>query len=253
MWDRSALAPGFAVLFSAVLLLACTLPGAARRSSDTLKEGWDVDANGLGVLVTGPGATLLAAGGLAFYSVVPTDDPGIEPSIKWFRFYEGPMKSATDVAILCHLDRATHVATIRRLEDLVPRAARYQEWHYPACIEAVAGEYELTVSYYARKTIDAGLSATTTTSESTTNSTTRWVAENGAVYVLGAVVGKPAAAPGSGPTYKLRRRSKELWDTRFKLEVSHWKAAIVKLPPSVQLDLPIQAHREVWRKHESVN
>jgi hypothetical protein len=60
-------------------------------------------------------------------------------------------------------------------------------------------------------------------------------------------------APGSGPTYKLRSRSKELWDTRFKLEVSHWKAAIVRLPPSAQLDLPIEAHREVWRKHESVN
>jgi hypothetical protein len=253
MWDRSALAPGLAVLLSAALLLACSLPGAARRSSDTLKEGWDVDAKGLGVLVTGPGATLLAAGGLAFYSVVPTEDPAVEPPVKWFRFYDGPMKSAEQVAILCHLDRATHVATIRRLDDPVPTPARYQEWHYPACIEALAGEYELTVSYYSRQTVEAGLSATTTTSESTTDSTTRWIAESGSVYVLGAVVGEPAVAPGSGPTYKLRRRSKELWDTRFKLEVSHWKAAIVKLPPSAQLDLPIQGHREVWRKHESVN
>jgi hypothetical protein len=253
MWNRTAFAPGLAALFSALLLLACALPGAARRSSDTLKAGWDVDANGLGVLVTGPGATLLAAGGLAFYSVVPTDDPAAEPPVKWFRFYDGPMKSSGEVAILCHLDRATHVATIRRIGDLVARPARYQEWHYPACIEVLPGEYELTVSYYARKTIEAGLSAMTTTSESTTNSTTRWIAESGAVYVLGAVVGEPAVAPGSGPTYKLRSRSKELWDTRFKLEVSHWKAAIVRLPPSAQLDLPIEAHREVWRKHESVN
>ena len=253
MGNRSSLASGLAVLLGAALLLACSLPQAARRSSQTWQEGWDVDANGFGVLVTGPGATLRAAGGLALYSVVPPDDPDEEPRVKWFRFYDGPMRSAEQVAILCHLDRATHIATIRRLDDPVPRQARYQDWHYPACIEALAGEYEITVSYYSRKTVEAGLSATTTTSESTTDSTSRWIAESGAVYVLGAVVGEPAVAPGSGPSYKPRRRSKELWDTRFKLEVSHWKAAIVKLPPSAQLDLPIQAHREIWRKHERLN
>ncbi len=188
------------MLFGAALLLACSLPEAARRSSQTWKEGWDVDANGLGVLVTGPGATLRAAGGLALYSVVPPDDPDEEPRVKWFRFYDGPMRSAEQVAILCHLDRATHIATIRRLDDPVPRQARYQDWHYPAGIEALAGEYEITVSYYSRKTVEAGLSATTTTSESTTDSTSRWIAESGAVYVLGAVVVEPGVAPGSGPT-----------------------------------------------------
>jgi hypothetical protein len=253
MRDRRALALEIAALLSAVLFLACSMPGAPWRSSEAPKQRWEIAPDGRSIVVTGPGATPSATGGLALYSVVPAEDPDQEPSIKWFRFYDGPMRSAEQVAILCHLDRATHIATIRSLEDRFPRPARYQDWHYPACIEALAGEYELTVSYYARKTVEVGLSATTTTSESTTHSTTHWTAESGAVYVLGAVVGEPAVAPGGGPTYKLRRRSKELWDTRFKLEVSHWKAAIVKLPPSAQLDLPIQAHREVWRKHERVN
>jgi hypothetical protein len=34
------------------------------------------------------------------------------------------------------------------------------------------------------------------------------------------------------------------------LEVSHWKATIVQLPETAQLDLPIKAHREIWRRHE---
>jgi hypothetical protein len=64
------------------------------------------------------------------------------------------------------------------------------------------------------------------------------------------VIGKPALAPGKGPSYKPRRRTKELWDTSFMLEVSHWKATIVQLPETAQLDLPIKAHREIWRRHE---
>jgi hypothetical protein len=234
----------------AAVLAGCALPDAARRSSDRFKEGWDVDSQGLGVLVTGPTATLWAAGELALYSVVPPEPTSAEPQVKWFRFYEGPMRSAGQVAILCHLDRATHIATIRRRQDPVPVEARHQPWHYPECIEALSGDYELTVSYYSRNTVEDGLSATTRTSESTTLSTTRWRAEPGAVYVLAAVVGKPAPAPGSGPGYRVRRRTRELWETQFKLEISHWKAAIVKLPDRAQLDRPIEAHREAWRHYE---
>jgi len=238
-------------LVLAAAVTACALPDAARRSSATLKQGWDFEANGLRVLYTGPGAVFMAAGDLALYSMRPGSVSSAEPDVKWFRFYDGPMRPEEEVAILCHLDRATHISSIRRSDDPVAVAARYEPWHYPACIEATPGEYEITVSYYSRKTVEQDLSATTTTAESTTDSTTQWNAKAGAVYVLAAVIGKPAPAPGRGPTYKPRRRSKELWDTSFTLEVSHWKAAIVQLPETAQLELPIKAQREIWRQHEA--
>jgi hypothetical protein len=243
----------FAAALALVLVAgatACALPNAARRSSETLKKGWDFEAKGLRVLYTGPGATVMAAGDLALYSMRPAQSSSGEPEVKWFRFYDGPMRPQEEVAILCHLDRATHIATIRRVGDPVAVEARYEPWHYPACIETTPDEYEITVSYYSRKTIEKDLSATTTTSESTTDSTTHWDAKPGAVYVLAAVIGKRAVAPGKGPTYRPRKRTKELWDTRFMLEVSHWKAAIVQLPETAKLDLPIKAHREIWRRHE---
>jgi hypothetical protein len=230
--------------------VACALPEAARRSSETLRQGWDFDANGLRTLYKGPGATLLAAGDLAFYSMRAAQSSSGEPAVKWFHFYDGPMRPQDEVAILCHLDHATHISSIRRIEDPVAVAARDEPWHYPACIEAMPGEYEITVSYYSRETVERGLSATTTTAESTTDSRTHWVAEAGAVYVLAAAIGKAAPAPGEGPSYKTRKRTKELWDTNFKLEVSHWKATIVQLPETARLDAPIKAHREAWRLHE---
>jgi hypothetical protein len=231
-------------------LTACALPDAARRSSKTLKRGWDFEEKGLRVLYTGPGATVMAAGDLALYSMRTSGSSSAEPEVKWFRFYDGPMRPEEEVAILCHLDSATHISSIRQIEDPVAVEARYERWHYPACIEATPGDYEITVSYYSRRTVEQELTATTTTSESTTDSTTQWNAEPGAVYVLAAVIGKSALAPGRGPTYKPRRRTKELWDTSFRLNVSHWKATIVQLPETAQLDVPIKAHREIWRQHE---
>ncbi len=249
MRRRRSFVPALAGLLVAGLT-ACALPEAARLSSETLKKGWDFDANGLRVLYTGPSATVMAAGDLALYSMRPARPSAAEPVVKWFRFYDGPMRPEEEVAILCHLDSATHISSIRRVEDPVAVEARYEAWHYPACIEATPGEYQVTVSYYSRKTVAQELLATTTTSESTTDSTTRWSASPGAVYVLAAVIGRPAVAPGQGPGYRPRRKTKELWDMRFKLEVSHWKATIVQLPKTAQLDLPIKAHREAWRRHE---
>jgi hypothetical protein len=238
-----------AVVFAAGVT-ACALPDAARKSSDTLKKGWDFEVEGLRVLYMGPGATVMAAGDLALYSMRSARTSSGEPEVKWFRFYDGPMRPEGEVAILCHLDSATHISSIRRIADPVAAKARYEPWHYPACIEATPGEYEITVSYYLRKTVERDLAATTTTSESTTDSTTQWNASPGAVYVLAAVIGKPALAPGQGPSYKPRRRTKELWEMSFSLEVSHWKATIVQLPETTQLDFPIKAHREAWRRHE---
>ncbi len=249
MGRRRSLACALSLLAAAAS--ACALPDAARRSAATLRRGWDFETNGLSVLYKGPGALALAAGELTFYAMRPARSSSGEPAVKWFRFYDGPMRPEDEVAILCHLDSATHVSSIRRVEDPVAVEARYEPWHYPACIEATPGAYEIAVSYYSRRTVAQNLSAKTTTAESTTDSTTRWVAEPGALYVLAAVIGKPAPAPGKGPSYQPRRRTKELWDTRYTLEVSHWKATIVQLPETARLDLPIRAHRERWRRHEN--
>jgi hypothetical protein len=98
---------------------ACALPDAARRSSETLKKGWDFEANGLRALYTGPGATVMAAGDLALYSMRSVRTSSGEPDVKWFRFYDGPMRPEDEVAILCHLDSATHISSIRRIAEPV--------------------------------------------------------------------------------------------------------------------------------------
>jgi hypothetical protein len=251
MWRRRSFVAIAAVLLSAASL-ACALPEAARYSFSQLKEGWDTEANGFRVLMTGPVSTLWAAGDIARYAILPPEGPAVEPPVKWFRFYEGPMEPARRVAILCHLDYATHITTIRKVDGRFPVTARYEAWHYPACIEALEGEYVITVSYYSRKTIESGMFAKTTTAESTTASTARWHAEPGSVYVLAAVIGEAAQAPGGGPAYNTRRRSKDLWNTDFSLEVSHWQAAIVKLTQKAKLDTPIQFHRDAWRRYEDL-
>jgi hypothetical protein len=231
-------------------LSACAFPSAARRSGQRLKEGWDLPEQGLGIVWTGPTSMLLAAGDLARYSWRESNPAKREPNIQWFRFYEGPMRPLDEVAILCHLERTTHIATIRSLENPMASEARYEPWHYPECIEVVSGNYELTVSYYSRETVEEGLSATTRTTESTVPSTTQWIADSGEIYVMTPVLGKPSPAPGDGPSYSVRPRTAALWDSAFKLEVRHWKAAIVRVAARGDLGLPVEDHREQWRLHE---
>jgi len=233
-----------------LLAVSCALPDAARRSSVLLKRGWDIDSNGAKVMLTGPVSTLQAATELVVYSVIRPKGPAHEPEIKWFHFYEKPMRPAAEIAILCHLDPATHIVTIRDVGQPIAVQARHEQWHYPQCIEVLGGEYELTVGYYSRKTVEKSLKAKTTTTESTKHSTAHWAAEPGSVYLLAAVIGKPVRAPGEAPAYRVRPRSKELWTYEYKLAVSHWKAAIVQLGPHDQLLQNIAANREQWRRHE---
>jgi hypothetical protein len=237
---------------SVVLLLAasCALPDAARRSSELLRRGWDIDSNGAKVMLTGPVSTLRAAVELAAYSVVRPDGPQLEPQVKWFHLYERPMRGTDEIAILCHLDPATHIVTIRDVHEPIAVQARHEQWHYPECIEVLEGDYELTVGYYSRNTVEKALKAKTTTTESTKHSTTRWQAEPGSVYLLAAVIGKPVRAPGEAPAYRVRPRSKDLWTYEYKLEVSHWKAAIVQLGSDDRLLQNIVSNRDQWRRHE---
>jgi hypothetical protein len=160
------------------------------------------------------------------------------------------MRSVDEIAILCHIEPATHIVTIRKMDQPIAVEARHELWHYPECIEVLGGEYELTVGYYSRNTVEKDLKAKTTTTESTKHSTTRWEAEPGSVYLLAAVIGKPVRAPGEAPAYRVRPRTKELWSYEYKLEVSHWKAAIVELAPDDQLLQRIAANRDQWQRHE---
>jgi len=240
-----------AVILVGLIATSCALPNAARRSSEVLRRGWDIDSNGAKVMYTGPVATLQAAGELAAYSVVPPGGPTLEPDVKWFHLYDSPMRPLEEVAILCHLDTATNIVTIRDVTQPIAVPARFEQWHYPECIEVLEGEYELTVGYYSRDTVEESLTATTTTTESTKHTTTRWKAEAGKMYVLAAVIGKPVRAPGEAPAYRVRPRTKELWTYEYKLEVSHWKAAIVQLGRDDQLLQQIAAKRDTWRRHEN--
>ncbi|MGE4609638.1 MAG: hypothetical protein AAEJ52_23120 [Myxococcota bacterium] len=233
-----------------LLAASCALSDAARRSSERLKRGWDIDSNGVKVMMTGPVSTLQAAVELTVYSVVRPDGPALEPNVKWFHLYESPMRSVDEIAILCHIEPATHIVTIRKMDQPIAVEARHELWHYPECIEVLGGEYELTVGYYSRNTVEKDLKAKTTTTESTKHSTTRWEAEPGSVYLLAAVIGKPVRAPGEAPAYRVRPRTKELWSYEYKLEVSHWKAAIVELAPDDQLLQRIAANRDQWQRHE---
>ncbi len=237
------------VVFS-LLAASCALPDAARRSSELLKRGWDIDSNGAKVMLTGPVSTLQAAAEIAVYSVVRHDGPPREPEVKWFHFYDRPMRAAEEIAILCHLNSATHIVTIRGVGQPFAVPARHEQWHFPECIEVLGGEYELTVGYYSRETVEKSLKAKTITTESTKLSTAHWEAEPGSVYVLAAVIGKPVRAPGEAPAYRVRPRSKDLWTYEYKLEVSHWKAAIVRLGPDDRLLQNIAVNRDQWRRHE---
>ena len=96
---------------------------------------------------------------MAAYSVVPPRGPVREPEVKWFHFYESPMRAADEIAILCHLDPATHIVTIRDVAHPIASDARHELWHYPECIEVLGGEYELTVGYYSRNTVEKALKA----------------------------------------------------------------------------------------------
>jgi hypothetical protein len=238
------------LIVTGLLAASCALPDAARRSSERLRRGWDIDSNGAKVMLTGPASTLLAAAELAAYSVIRPEGPALEPEVKWFRLYESPMRAPEDIAILCHLDAATHIVTIRDVGQPIAVQARHELWHYPECIEVLGGEYELTVGYYSRNTVEKSLKAKTTTTESTRHSTTHWEAEPGSVYVLAALIGKPVRAPGEAPAYRVRPRTRELWSYEYKLEVSHWKAAIVQLGPEDQLLKRIAVNRDQWRRHE---
>ena len=242
----------WSVVLCGLLATACALPEAARRSSEPVQERLERRGEG-------PGRGRHGSGG--HRARRRRDRGSVRCSGPADR--RGSRESSGSATTMARCGRSPKwrscvISTARRT---LPRSDRStarsrtrpatRNWHYPQCIEALAGEYELSVSYYSRKTVAEDLTAKTTTTESTKLSTTRWGAEPGSVYLLAAVIGRPVRAPGERPSYRVRPRTRELWTYDYKLEVSHWKAAIVRLGSDDQSRSQIVSPRDSWRRHES--
>jgi len=229
------------------VIAGCYAKSAVRRSDRIVRGGFDFDAHGPWVLVTAPGSLLLAGGNLAVGSLVPLGggvDPR-EPENKWFIAYEGDMRSAEDVGILCHRDRATWVTGIRPASGGEWRKARHEKWHFPVCIEALPGRYELEVHYFARQHDDDREQSVSRQAESTEPSLVVWDARAGIVDLLSVRVGTRQPARGRAPQRHIPR-SRALGTTWWELEESEWVAQIEPIADWSTLDGPVRAQRAAW-------
>ena len=236
---------------AALLLVGCYAKSAARTSERIVRGGFDLDAHGPWVVLTGPGALLLAGGNLALGSLVRLGggvDPR-EPATQWFRAYAGPMLPGDEVAILCHRERATWVSGLRPAAGGEWRAARHRKWHFPACIEAPPGRWELEVQYFVRD-IDSDIETSVSRqAESTQPSLVVWDARAGQVDQLTTVVG--AAQPSqSTPPQRHIPHSRALGTTWWELEESEWSVRIEPLARWAQLEGPVREAREAWEAYE---
>jgi len=231
-------------------LAGCYWSSAARHAGPILSRGWDVEERGPYVILTGPVSTVWAGAELAVRSVVPGE--AAEPAEKWFRFYTGPMLAESEIAILCSSERAVHVHTIRQMEGGARFPARYHSWHFPLCIEALPGLYELEVHYFVRRTEDARDRTSTEHAESVEPSRVAWYAEAGGVYALRARVGATGQASAPTPRSRVARRA-SLGTSHFELEEGEWAAEIERLASADDLDVAVYEHRAAWERYEQLH
>jgi hypothetical protein len=235
-----------------LLLAACYTSSASRSAGRILREGFDFDARGPWVLVSGPGSLILAGGALMVGSVIPLGD-GVdprEPEVKWFHAYPGEMRPPEEVAILCHRDRATWVTGIRPVSGGEWQSARHEKWHFPACIEVLPGRYELEVHYFARQTEDDREQSVSRQAESTAPCTGLWEAQAGHVYLLSPVLGKPAASPNAPPQRHIPR-SRAMGTTWWGLEESEWRVRIEPTAEWASLEGPLAEQRGAWQRYQA--
>jgi hypothetical protein len=228
------------------LLSACYLSSALQRSRDRVAGGWDLESRGAQVVWAGPGMTAWALGELAVGAFRPPQ----EPLHVWFRTYPGPMRPLEEVAVLCHRDSATNVQSLRDERARVEMPARHQRWHFPECIEALEGRYELRVHYYSRSAREGEKELRSLTAESIRPSVAAWQAEAGGLYLLTAVLGTPRPAPEVPDFFRAAPRPQSPGTTTYDLQVSSWNVRIDRLPGWDSLEVPALAYREAWREYE---
>jgi len=239
-----------------VLLLACTVvvsmtgcyaKSAVRRSDRIVRNGSDFDAHGPWVVVTAPGSLVLAGGNLLLGSVVRLGggvDPR-EPGDKWFAAYDGDMRPGEEVGILCHRERATWITGIRPASGGEWRKARDENWHFPVCIEALPGRYELEVQYFARQHEDERDQSVSLQAESTEPSIVVWSADAGVLELLSVRVGARRPAEGRAPQRHIPR-SRALGTTWWELEESDWVAQVEPVAEWSGLDGVVREQRAAW-------
>jgi hypothetical protein len=221
--------------FAAVLCVAFALPlagcyakRASRAAEKTIKSGTDFDNLGPWVLVTAPGSVLVAGGQMAVGSVVPFGrgvDPR-EPEFKWYHAYSGEMRPGEEVGILCHTDPSTWVTGIRPASGGGWRSARHEKWHFPVCIEALPGRYEIEVNYFQRQHEDDRDESVSRQAESTEPTYSIWEARPGQVDRLEVRIGSPQPAQGQPPQRHIPR-SRALGTTWWELNESEWFVRVV--------------------------
>lgn len=238
-------------LLSLQALVGCYASAAARRSGKLVRAGFDLDHYGPWVIVSGPGSLLVAGGNLLLGSLIPFGsgvDPR-EPEAKWFRAYPGSMRPEGEVALLCHRERATWITGIRPADGGSWQAARYEKWHFPVCLEALPGRYELEVHYFWRETEKEEEDSVSRQAESTEPSTLTWAAEAGQLYLLSAEFGDPGPAQGTPPQRHIPR-SRDLGTTWWGLEESDWYASISRISDLDAIEGPVLDQRRDWLEYE---
>jgi hypothetical protein len=238
---------------SAMVLGGCYTASAMRQSERIVRAGFDFDEHGPWVLIFGPGAVVLAAGNLALGSLVPLHGEAVdprEPEAKWFHAYEGEMRPPQEVAILCHRERATWVTGIRTLGSDAWTSARNEKWHFPVCIEALPGRYELEVHYFARETDDDREQSVSRQAESTSPTFEMWEAEAGRVYLLSAQLGEPEPTENTPPQRHIPR-SRALGTSWWELEESDWQVQIESVAAWEELSGPVVEQRRAWVKWDA--
>ena len=241
------------------LVIALTLPGvgcyakrASRMAEKTIEGGSDFDNLGPWVLVTAPGSVLVAGGQLALGSVIPFGD-GVdprEPEVKWFHAYSGDMRPGEEVGILCHTDPATWVTGIRPASGGAWRSARHEKWHFPTCIEALPGRYEIEVNYFERNHEDEREESVSRQAESTEPTYAIWQARAGQVDRLEVEIGELEPAQGQPPQRHIPR-SRALGTTWWQLNESEWYVRVVPYGEWDNQDDEIVEARAAWAVWET--
>jgi len=228
---RGGLAAALVILLTlnfSLALAGCYTKRATRMASKTIESGSDFDHLGPWVLVTAPGSVLVAGGQLAVGSLLPLGggvDPR-EPEVKWFHAYTGEMLPGEEVGILCHTDPATWVTGIRAASGGSWRSARHEKWHFPECIEALPGRYEIEVHYFERDHEDDRDESVSRQAESTEPTFAIWEAQPGQVDRLEVQIGDPQPAQGQPPQRHIPR-SRALGTTWWELRESEWYVRVM--------------------------